>query len=310
VRHPTLDDFDAVFDLTTRWSLHLHGVMDFNREELRNDWDGADFQPDEDVWVVTAPDGRLAGYADVWCLHGVEVGIGVRVDPTQQGHGIGAHLLALAEQRAQDFVAAAPEGAEVRARQWISTADVAAHELLSAAGYSVVRRFWRMKVELRERPPAPQWPAGITFHTLGEGLDERAIHAATEEAFADHWGHAPSSFEHWAQREIQRGDFDPSLWLVALYGGKIAGVAHARMNGDMGFIDELSVRQPWRGRGLGMALLRWIFAAFYERGVTTVGLGVDSQNETGAARLYERAEMHVYQAWDIYEKVLRPGAER
>src|SRR5262249_50065291 len=122
-RHSTLDDFDAVFDLTTRLSLHLHGVMDFNREELRNGWEGEDFHPDEDVWVVTAPDGKVVGYADVWCLHGVEIGIGVRVDPAHQGRGIGASLLAVTERRAQDFVVAAPTDAEVRARQWISTAD-------------------------------------------------------------------------------------------------------------------------------------------------------------------------------------------
>jgi mycothiol synthase len=82
---------------------------------------------------------------------------------------------------------------------------------------------------------------------------------------------------------------------------------HARMNGDMGFIDELSVRRPWRRLGVGMALLRAIFAAFYRRGVTTVGLGVDAANLTGATRLYERAGMRVYSEWDVYEKTLRPA---
>jgi hypothetical protein len=39
------------------------------------------------------------------------------------------------------------------------------------------------------------------------------------------------------------------------------------------------------------------------------GLGVDSQNLTGATRLYERAGMHVALQHDTYEKELRPGVE-
>jgi hypothetical protein len=36
---------------------------------------------------------------------------------------------------------------------------------------------------------------------------------------------------------------------------------------------------------------------------------VDAASITGATRLYERAGMHVFRAWDIYEKELRPGEE-
>jgi hypothetical protein len=36
---------------------------------------------------------------------------------------------------------------------------------------------------------------------------------------------------------------------------------------------------------------------------------VDAQSLTGALRLYENAGMHVYRAFDQYEKELRPGKE-
>ncbi len=304
IRRPTPADIDAVFALTTRWSVGLHGAPDFNREDLESDWQGPDFHLDTDAWVVAAPDGTLAGYADVWKANAGEAGMGVRVDPSHRGRGIGTYLLALAERRARQLVAAPVEAV---ARQWVSSADAEARHIVAAAGYTVVRRFWRMKIELREQPPAPQWPAGVVVRTLAEGLDTRAMHAATEEAFADHWGHTPVPYDVWARREIERGDFDPALWFVAddVERREIAGVVHARMNGEMGFIDELTVRRAWRHRGLGMALLRQVFAAFYARGMTTVGLGVDAQNVTGATRLYERAGMRVYQEWDIYEKILR-----
>ena len=44
-------------------------------------------------------------------------------------------------------------------------------------------------------------------------------------------------------------------------------------------------------------------------GSITSGLGVDAQNLTGALRLYESAGMHIDQAYDYYEKELRPGTE-
>jgi ribosomal protein S18 acetylase RimI-like enzyme len=74
-------------------------------------------------------------------------------------------------------------------------------------------------------------------------------------------------------------------------------------------VRSLGVRRPWRKRGIGLALLRHSFNEFYRRGKRKVGLGVDAQNLTGALRLYENAGMHVDQAFDFYEKELRPGTE-
>jgi ribosomal protein S18 acetylase RimI-like enzyme len=51
------------------------------------------------------------------------------------------------------------------------------------------------------------------------------------------------------------------------------------------------VRKPWRGRGLGLALLGEVFRLLAERGCAAVRLWVDAQNTTGALRVYERAGM-------------------
>ena len=44
------------------------------------------------------------------------------------------------------------------------------------------------------------------------------------------------------------------------------------------------------------------FAEFYRRGERTVGLGVDTQNETGATRLYDQAGMHAVYRAVIFQK--------
>ena len=71
----------------------------------------------------------------------------------------------------------------------------------------------------------------------------------------------------------------------------------------------LGVRGPWRKRGIGLALLRHAFGEFYRRGKRKAGLGVDAENLTGALRLYKNAGMHVHQAFNIFEKEIRPGRE-
>jgi ribosomal protein S18 acetylase RimI-like enzyme len=61
------------------------------------------------------------------------------------------------------------------------------------------------------------------------------------------------------------------------------------------------VRPPWRRRGLGRALLLSSFEEFRRRGSSRVGLGVDTENATGAVRMYEEAGMRAVRRNDSYE---------
>jgi ribosomal protein S18 acetylase RimI-like enzyme len=141
-----------------------------------------------------------------------------------------------------------------------------------------------------------------------EGMDERAIYEAAEEAFLDHFQFSPRvPFEEWI-RQRKRYGFDPSLWSVVWDGDQIAGVGLARMTTEgTGWVSVLGVRRPWRGRGLGRAILLHLFRHFHERGVPSVALGVDAANPTGATRLYESAGMSVIRNYVLFEKVLREG---
>ena len=57
-------------------------------------------------------------------------------------------------------------------------------------------------------------------------------------------------------------------------------------------------------------MLLQAFGAFYRQGRPGVGLGVDSENLTGATRIYERAGMKVTRDFAIFEKELRPASTR
>jgi GNAT superfamily N-acetyltransferase len=165
-----------------------------------------------------------------------------------------------------------------------------------------------MEIEFSEEPAAASWPAGVAVRSAGADEDLRPFYEASEEAMADHWGHVPRSYEEWRERKTGL-NFDPNLWILAVDGEEPAGAVLCSDSDGLGWVDTLAVRQPWRRRGLGYALLTHAFRELYRRGMRRMALGVDAESPTGATRLYERAGMHIGQQYATYSKELRPGID-
>lgn len=53
-----------------------------------------------------------------------------------------------------------------------------------------------------------------------------------------------------------------------------------------GYTELLGVRRPWRGRGIAVALLAAVMAAYRADGTDYAELGVDTANPSGAHGLY------------------------
>lgn len=310
VQIPTMDDVEAAFEVVHAYDIAYDGVIDHTLDEFRQAWQEPNFNLATDAWCVYSPEGRLIGVADTDHREHVKLYSMVRVHPAYSNRGIEDHLLTLVEARAQEHIALAAPHARVSLGNWISCHDRAGIDALKRAGFTFSRSYWRMEIDLKQAPLAPQWPEGVTMHTFQVGREERAVFEMMEEAFQDHYGHMPSSYEHWAHWQFSE-TFDPDLWFLAFEGNAMAGgiLCHHFRDLEMGWVGQLAVLRPWRRKGLGMALLLHAFGEFYRRGIYKVGLGVDSQNLTGATRLYERAGMHVALQHDTYEKELRPGVE-
>jgi ribosomal protein S18 acetylase RimI-like enzyme len=96
-------------------------------------------------------------------------------------------------------------------------------------------------------------------------------------------------------------DFDPELWfLVEREGDLVACALHWREEHGRGWVKDLVVSETERGRGLGKALIRHALRAYQGRGVTRVGLKVDSTNPTAALHLYESAGFVIDQRYGIW----------
>jgi mycothiol synthase len=309
VSAPTMADMERVCQLIAACSLTDHGEIDFTLGDIRTYWTTSIEDLSSDAWMVLSPQGELVAEADVarrapnqlWCY--------ANVHRKHVGRGIGTYLLARAEQRLRAWAEQAPPQMPVMARQELSAADARARELLERHGYAPVRRSWRMQIEMGEPPAQPTWPMGISVRPFVPGRDEYAVYEAMEEAFAQHWGHVPRTFDEYTRWHFQGERYDPSLYFLAMDGDTIAACALCRLRGEMGRVGSLGVRRAYRRRRIAQSLLRHAFAEFYGRGERAVDLIVDSENATGAVQLYERAGMRVVREWVEYAKELRPGAE-
>jgi mycothiol synthase len=309
VRPPAINDLEAVHRLLEVCDIAEYGVPDFTLEDLRTLWLGPNFNMATDAWMVIAPGDRLIGYADVDHRQHVRIYTLTRVLPEYADQGVEEYLLQLSEDWAQRQISLAKPGVRVTLNSWTSNQNDATQRIFERAGFKEVRRSWRMEIEMSESPLAPEWPERVAVRTFISGQDDRTVFAAVDEAFQDHWGHMKGNFDEWKHWTIERENFDPSLWFLAFDGDEIAGASLCTYQLDDGWVDTLAVRRPWRRKGLGIALLLHSFGELYRRGKYKVGLGVDSQNLTGATRLYERAGMHVARIYISYEKELREGIE-
>jgi len=277
-------------------------------EELANEWKIDGFNIERDVFIVETRDGRLVGSEEFYNESGhFKLKADGYVHPGFTGLGIGSSLLKKVEERAQAEMELAAPDRRVFIQSSINNKDEVGHDLLRNNGYSPVRYFWRMEIKLQAAPAPVIFPDDIELRPFIKDEHAVAVWQADNEAFRDHWGSHDRTYEKWAHVKFGNPNFDPTLWMVAWDGKEVAGFSQNRYRKGIGWVGTIAVRRPWRGKGLGIALLRHTFGEFYKRGTTTIGLGVDSANLTGATRLYQRAGMYVAGEYAMYEKELRVG---
>lgn len=319
VQPAAMDDLSSIIELLNTCSLATIGVREFNEEETRIFWETPGFNMENDTRIILSPQGDLVGHIHVWDLSEPPVHPWARgrVHPKWERRGIGTALMTWAQARARKAISRVPENVRVS----MLTNTLAAHEPTKALFESLhmkpIRHNWRMMIDLSTPPITPEWPRGITLVGYNHPQDAQAVYRVEEEIFKDHWGYVQqpfeSGYERWLHHTTGRSDFDPTLWKLAMDGDEIAGLLLCRPQDDadpeMGWVSVLGVRRPWRGRGLGLALLLYACGEFHHRGKQRAGLGVDAENLTGATRLYEKAGMHIERQYSTYELELRHGRE-
>jgi ribosomal protein S18 acetylase RimI-like enzyme len=159
--------------------------------------------------------------------------------------------------------------------------------------------------------PEASMPKGLEVRPF-EAAHNQPIWEALDEAFKDHWGHVESTEEDY-QRFLSSPNRQPELWQVAWDGDEVAGMIlnaffeeeDKAYNRKRGWTDPICTRRPWRRRGLARALLVESIAMFKEMGFDDTALGVDTENPSGALKLYESVGYKTDKTWISYRKPMK-----
>lgn len=309
-------DAAGIFDLCAEAAVAEYGTPDVTLQLVRESYNTPGFQSARDSRLVLDATGRPVAVAEFYENGPTFVApfAYVRVRPHLLDAGLVESLLAWTEGRGAETVRRAAPDLRVALHTNAAGPNAAAIGILERAGWTFERVFWTMEIDLADdAPERAVVPDGIRIRSTVAGEDEPAVHQLEADAFAGHFGYLPTPYSEWLQARTTLYPYDPTLWFLAVDGDRLAGMSLCLLEAlgrpEVGWVSTLGVHPDWRGQGLGLALLRHSFVELHRRGKRRVGLTVDSENATGATRLYERAGMRVTRESREYERLLRDGRE-
>ena len=285
VRRATADDLDEIVALLTARDRAVFGEVSTQRHFLEHD------VANESTDCFVATDGnRVTGFATLDGAH--DIGL-VAADG-----GTADALIAVLEERARErgfdrsTCTSAPE-------------DLILWSSLERAGYGYEREIVRMWRELDDALTEPAWPDDLTVRAYRSDDSER-VHSLLDSSYAG-WDpdYAVREHDDWLTVMTKHDDFDPEMWFLCERSEELVACAlHWRAYDRKGWVKDIVVRESERGRGLGRALLEHGFREYRGRDVDRVGLKVDTNNPTGAPRLYERVGFVPDRRYRVWEHVL------
>lgn len=268
--------------------------------------------------VMMEMNGALIGYARVWWAQEEKTrarlynAIAFLV-PQWRGQGLGQTVLAWQEARLRDIASTHPADGSRAFQVFSSENEQAKTALVERAGYAPVRYFYEMiRPTLNDIPGRPL-PAGLEVRPVKpEHL--RAIYDANVEAFRDHWGYVPpaeDSYQAW----LSNDEFQPDIWKVAwdaranTVAGMVLGFINHAQNEKYhrlrGWTENICTARAWRKRGVAHALIAENLRELKARGMTEAALGVDTENTSGALRVYEDMGFRAAKKFATYRKEMR-----
>lgn len=275
-----------------------------------DDAHAGEYDPRRDL-LLAELDGRLvaATRTDVRTRGGIGVHqVEGWVLPERRRQGLGRALLHWTERRAAEVARADGRGPERALSTWPDAAQAGAIALYESEGYRIVRYGFLMVRDLADPIPDAPLPAGLEIRPVAVA-EHRRIWDADTEAFRDHWDsgeRTEDDFVSW----FAEPDLDTSLWRVAWDGDEVAGSVmtyiwseeNEKLGIRRGWLEHVSVRRPWRQRGLASALIADSLRALRAAGMTEAALGVDAENVSGALRVYEALGFRRHRTGVSYRK--------
>jgi mycothiol synthase len=268
----------------------------FVAEELRR----PNYRPEQDLFIIEM-DEDIVGYMDVK----PELTIGrVVLDcwvlAEHRRRGLATKLLSYATNRAQEL------GAKV-AHVSIGEDNVVARSVLSRLGFSLVRRFLELRLDIAHVDGLDIHPT-IECCYLRPGEEDKLTRLQNC-AFAGTWGYNPNTVEEITFR-INTSTSCREDIVLTYEGEKAIGCCWTGISCEEGIpsvrkgrIHMLGVAPDYWGKGIGRELVIAGLTRLRNRGLQVAELTVDSENRTARA-LYQSLGFEVQANTLWYEKVI------
>ncbi|MGD8624272.1 MAG: GNAT family N-acetyltransferase [Anaerolineae bacterium] len=287
-------------------------------EEMDRELSWPNYQADTDCFLAWAG-GRLVGYADFFLRNNgnsrypsIFYSEGV-VHPRWRRQGLGRRLMDTLFRRADARLAEIEQGPvyfQVGCRQ----VEPDRRALFQGLGLARVRYFVNMDRPIDNGLPSVDLPDGFRLRPFDLERDAETVWRVDTEAFQDHWGYTGfplEEFLHW----LEQPNFRPELCVLAEEegGGQVVGIGLnkidpkwiAKTGRQEGYINTLAVLRPYRGRGLGTALLAQSLRTLRQAGMSAAHLTSDAENLTGAMRIYQGVGFAPRKTFIVYRKTMR-----
>ena len=231
----------------------------------------------------------------------------VNILPKWRYQGIETAMIGWCEARLREIAKTHPKDSQRFFQTYSSGYKPKFNQLLEELGFSPARFFIEMSRSLDEIP-AVKLPDDIKVHPADE-KDIRKVWDASVEAFRDHWGYTIPKEEDFISYKASKF-FQPELWQVAWEGDQVVSsvmnfIEHdynKKFKKKRGWTENISTRKEWRCRGIAKALIVRSMRMFKEKGFTEVALGVDTNNLSGALKLYQSLGYEKDKTWITYRK--------
>jgi mycothiol synthase len=298
---PHLGDAQQTLEFMLRCNIHEYSLPDSDMDDLLYDWEHIDLN--QDAWLAWVPIEELVGYAIV-SKSGKNIRYELYADPEWNDDSLAEALLQLCEVRGAFLRAEIKLPPSAMAQIYIPSVNERNRRVVEDAGFSVNKFVFNMQADLQLDLPAPEWPSDVTLKPLDPDTDGAAIHQLIQAAF-HRPGRTPQSFDDWKSFMMRADIFKPELWFLAYSGDDLAGACLCYAYTNEGWVRQLAVDEPWRGKGLGSALLRHSFSVFRAKGFERVGLAVEEDNPNAYA-FYQNVGMQRIRQYHEYLKPLQP----
>lgn len=186
----------------------------------------------------------------------------------------------------------------------VNTKDQVMRSALKSFGMEAIRTYWRMRRKLDPQAKSLSRNENVEIKLVSGRDDLETWWALHQDAFSNHFGFAPRPMDLWIEQTTSAETMDPNGCFLASYKGEPAGfvlLANANYHLNGAYVDLIGVSHKFQGLGLGQLLLQHAINFSVDQGREFIELNVDTGNESGALKLYEKLGFTPSSSWVQYE---------